>query len=102
MGGDCEGPDMQSVVFGGSGGTKQKTGARYEGRMRIARHLATGPWWEVWKKAQKKHVNTPVRVFTHALPTADQQRQNDVKKHVNTPVRVFAHALPTADQQRQK
>ena len=52
MGGDCEGPDMQSVVFGGSGGTKQKTGARYEGRMGIARHLATGPWWEVWKKAQ--------------------------------------------------
>ena len=52
MGGDCEGPDMQSVVFGGSGGTKQKTGARYEGRMEIARHLATGPWWEVWKKTQ--------------------------------------------------
>ncbi len=60
MGGDCEVPDMQSVVFGGSGGTKQKTGARYEGRMRNARHLATGPWWEVWKK--------------NAIPIEDQQR----------------------------
>ena len=54
MGGDCEGPDMQSVVFGGSGGTKQKTGARYEGRMRIAQHFPHSPL--ITFRAQKVHV----------------------------------------------
>ena len=35
MGGDCKVPDMQSVVFGGSGGTKQKTGHVMRGECEV-------------------------------------------------------------------
>ena len=48
-----------------------KTGATYGGRMRMARHVVPSLRWE----RQNKTANTPFRVFAHALPTEDQQRQ---------------------------